>query len=114
MGSVLLQTAFNSIGSFDPAPSRTHQSDGKLAFVELSLKDLLIDAVKSCDPPETTGKLQEQIDHVFSNDHLESILNRIALSQESPGAERLFFGEGRNADGRSSVASAVFREFIFH
>ena len=52
-------------------------------FEEISLKNLLIDAVKYSDLQETRAKLQKQIDHVFSHDHLKSILNRNALSQET-------------------------------
>lgn len=59
-------------------------------FEEISLKNLLIEAVRYSDLPETRAKLQEQIDHAFSNDNLESILNRNALSQETLGPARLF------------------------
>ena len=59
-------------------------------FEEVSLKDLLMDAIKYSDLPETRAKLLQQIDHAFAEDHLKSILNRNALSQETLGPERLF------------------------
>ncbi|MHC2068142.1 helicase-related protein [Bremerella sp. T1] len=59
-------------------------------FEEVSLKNLLMDAIKYSDLPETRAKLQQQIDHAFGEEHLKSILNRNALSQETLGPERLF------------------------
>ena len=59
-------------------------------FEEISLKSLLMDAIKYSDLPETRAKLQQQIDHAFAEDHLKSILNRNALSQETLDPERLF------------------------
>jgi len=59
-------------------------------FEETSLKDLLINAVRYSDLPETRAKLDQQIDHVFSRDHLKTILDRNALSHETLGADRLF------------------------
>ena len=59
-------------------------------FDEISLKNLLMDAIRYSDLPETRAKLQKKIDHAFSTKHLREILDRNALSQESLGADRLF------------------------
>jgi len=59
-------------------------------FEEVSLKDLLMEAVRYSDLPETRQKLLEKIDHTFSEEHLKEILERNALSQESISAEHLY------------------------
>lgn len=59
-------------------------------FEEISLKSLLIEAIQYSDREDTRAKLQEKIDNVFSRDHLESIIKRNALSNETLGPERLF------------------------
>ncbi len=59
-------------------------------FEDISLKNLLLDAIKYSDLPETRAKLQQQIDHAFGAEHLKSIMDRNALSQETFSPERLF------------------------
>jgi len=59
-------------------------------FEGVSLKDLLMQAIRFNDLPETRAKLHQQIDHAFDHDHLKSLLNRNALAQETMSADRLF------------------------
>ncbi len=59
-------------------------------FEEISLKNLLIEAIRYSDLPETRAKLQQKIDHAFTEEHLKSILDRNALSQDTLDADRLF------------------------
>ncbi|MCA9008490.1 MAG: DEAD/DEAH box helicase, partial [Planctomycetaceae bacterium] len=57
-------------------------------FEDISLKNLLLDAIKYSDLPETRARLQQQIDHAFGAEHLKSIMDRNALSQETFSPER--------------------------
>jgi superfamily II DNA or RNA helicase len=59
-------------------------------FEEESLRDLMIEAIKYGDRPETRAKLTQQIDSVFDHDHLKGLLNRNALAEQTMSAERLF------------------------
>ena len=59
-------------------------------FEDVSLKDLLLQAIRYGDQPEVRARLNQRIDHVFDHEHLREILSRNALAQESMSAERLF------------------------
>jgi len=59
-------------------------------FEERSLKDLLIDAVRYGDKPETRAKLSQQVERAFDHDRIKDLLKRNALAQESMSPERLF------------------------
>lgn len=59
-------------------------------FEERSLKDLLLDAIRYGDQPEVRARLNQRIDDALDYDHLKSLLNRNALSQEVMSPERLF------------------------
>jgi SNF2 family DNA or RNA helicase len=59
-------------------------------FEEKSLKDLMIEAIRYGNRPEVRAKLTQRIDHVFDHGHLETLLSRSALAQETMTAERLF------------------------
>ena len=59
-------------------------------FEDISLKDLLLEAIRYGDKPETRARLSQRIENVFDHDHLRAILDRNALAQESMSAERLF------------------------
>tara|TARA_Y100001934_G_scaffold279627_1_gene383991 strand:- start:114 stop:3635 length:3522 start_codon:yes stop_codon:yes gene_type:complete len=59
-------------------------------FEEVRLKDLLMEAITYNDDPEVRQRLHEKIDHTFSEDHLNEIVERNALSQETISPERLF------------------------
>ncbi len=59
-------------------------------FEGVSLKDLLMQAIRFNDLPETRARLHQQIDHAFDHEHLKSLLNRNALAQETMSADRLF------------------------
>ncbi len=59
-------------------------------FEERSLKDLLLDAIRYGDLPEVRARLTQKIDDALDHDHLKSLLNRNALSQEIMSPERLF------------------------
>ena len=52
-------------------------------FEEVRLKDLLMEAITYNDDPEVRQRLHEKIDHTFSDDHLNEIVERNALSQET-------------------------------
>jgi superfamily II DNA or RNA helicase len=59
-------------------------------FEETSLKDLLLQAIRYGDQPETRARLYQKVESALDTEHLRTILNRNALAQESMSAERLF------------------------
>ena len=59
-------------------------------FEEMSLKDLLMEAIRYGDQPEVRARLTKKIDQALDHDHLKSLLNRNALAQETMSADRLF------------------------
>ena len=59
-------------------------------FEEVSLKQLLLEAIRYGDQPERRAKLSQSIENALDHDHLRAILDRNALAQESMSAERLF------------------------
>lgn len=71
-------------------------------FEERSLKDLLLDAIRYGDQPEVRARLSQKIDDALDYDHLKSLLNRNALSQEVMSPDRLFAvkGEMEKAEAR--------------
>ena len=59
-------------------------------FEDRSLKDLLLEAIRYGDREDVRAKLRYSIDNTFEREHLQSLLNRNALAQESLSPERLF------------------------
>ncbi len=59
-------------------------------FEEMSLKDLLMEAIRYGDRADVRARLSTKIDQALDHDHLKSLLNRSALAQESMTADRLF------------------------
>lgn len=59
-------------------------------FEEMSLKDLLMEAIRYGDRPDVRARLTKKIDQALDHDHLKSLLNRNALAQETMTADRLF------------------------
>ena len=59
-------------------------------FEGISLKDLLLEAIRYGDQPEVRARLSQHIENAFDRDKLRDILNRNALAQETMSAERLF------------------------
>lgn len=59
-------------------------------FEETSLKDLLIQAIRYGDLPETRAKLTRTVDQALGHEHLRSLLDRHALAQETMSVERLY------------------------
>jgi SNF2 family DNA or RNA helicase len=59
-------------------------------FEDVSLKDLLLQAIRYGDQPEVRARLGQTIENALNPEHLRSILDRNALAQESMGSERLF------------------------
>jgi superfamily II DNA or RNA helicase len=59
-------------------------------FEGVSLRDLLMDAIRYGDLPETRAKLYQRVDRALDHTHLKTILERNALVQESMSPERLF------------------------
>lgn len=59
-------------------------------FEEMSLKDLLMEAIRYGDRPDVRARLSTKIDEALDHDHLRALLNRNALAQETMSAERLF------------------------
>lgn len=59
-------------------------------FEERSLRDLLIDAIRYGDQPETRAKLTKKVEHAMDHDRIKDLLKRNALAQETMSAERLF------------------------
>ena len=59
-------------------------------FEETSLKDLLMEAIRYGERPDIRARLSRKIDQALDHDHLESLLNRNALAQETMSPEQLF------------------------
>ena len=59
-------------------------------FESRSLKDMLLEAIRYGDQPEVRARLTTRIDHAFDHDHLQNLLNRNALAQETMNTDRLF------------------------
>lgn len=59
-------------------------------FEEMSLKDLLMQAIRYGDRPDVRARLTKKIDQALDPDHLRALLNRNALAQETMSADRLF------------------------
>ena len=59
-------------------------------FEDLSLKDLLMQAIRYGDQPEVRARLTTKIEQALDHDHIRSLLNRNALAQEIMSPERLF------------------------
>lgn len=59
-------------------------------FEERSLKDLLLDAIRYNDHPERNAERIRSIDSALDKDHIQQLLERNALAQETMNPERLF------------------------
>lgn len=59
-------------------------------FEEISLKDLLIQAIRYGDRPDVRARLTQKIDRALDREHLKSLLNRNALAEQTMSPERLF------------------------
>lgn len=60
------------------------------AFDNVSLKDLLINAIRYGELPETKAKLDQVIDGALDTAHLKEILRRNALVEQHMGLEELY------------------------
>lgn len=60
------------------------------AFENISLKELLIDAIRYGERPEVRAKLKEVIEGALDTEHLKTILERNALVEQSMGLEQLY------------------------
>ena len=81
-------------------------------FEETSLKDLLIEAIRYGDQPEVRARLTTRIDHAFDHDHLQALLDRNALAQETMSAGPAVPGEGGDGAGRGPPPPAVLRPVV--
>jgi superfamily II DNA or RNA helicase len=59
-------------------------------FEGISLKELLLEAIRYGDQPEIRARLGQRVENAFDHDVLRGILDRNALAQETMSAERLF------------------------
>lgn len=59
-------------------------------FEDISLKDLLLQAIRYGDRKEVRDRLGQRIENALDHDHLRAILDRNALAQETMSPERLF------------------------
>ena len=60
------------------------------AFGNTSLRDLLIQAIRSDELPETKAKLDQAIDNALETEHLKEIMQRSALAEQHMSMEDLF------------------------
>lgn len=60
------------------------------AFQDVSLKDLLIEAIRYGELPATKAKLAEVIEGALDTEHLRAIMDRNALAADSMSLEQLF------------------------
>lgn len=59
-------------------------------FEDRSLKDLLLDAIRYNDHPERAAERLRSIDNALDVSHIQGLLERNALAQETMNAEQLF------------------------
>ena len=59
-------------------------------FEDLSLKDLLMQAIRYGDQPDVRARLTRKIDQALDHENLKALMNRNALAQEIMSPERLF------------------------
>ncbi len=59
-------------------------------FEEKSLRELLIEAIRYGDDPQTKTRLLQKVDNALEADHLRAILKRNALCEDVMNSERLF------------------------
>ncbi|MBM9518988.1 DUF3883 domain-containing protein [Desulforhopalus vacuolatus] len=60
------------------------------AFDNVSLKDLLVEAIRYGEDPEVKAKMHEVIEGALDSDHLREILKRNALVEQQMGLEELY------------------------
>jgi len=60
------------------------------AFDNVSLKDLLVEAIRYGDAPETKARMNEIIEGALDTQHLKEILKRNALVEQHIGLEELY------------------------
>ena len=60
------------------------------AFDNVSLKDLLIDAIRYGEQPEVKDRLNKKIDGALNTDHLKEIMRRNALAEQHMTMEDLY------------------------
>lgn len=60
------------------------------AFEDISLKDLLIDAIRYGDLPETRARMEQVIDHALDTQHLKDLMARNALVDNHMSLQDLF------------------------
>ena len=60
------------------------------AFDNVSLKDLLVQAIRYGEDPETKAKMSQVIEGVLDTDHLKEVIRRNALVEQHMGAEELY------------------------
>ena len=59
-------------------------------FEEKSLRDLLIEAIRYGEDPETRARLLRRVEGALDTDHLKAIIHRNALCEEVMDEQRLF------------------------
>ena len=60
------------------------------AFDNVSLKDLLVDAIRYGEDPNTKAKMNQVIEGALDKEHLEEIIRRNALVEQHMGLEELY------------------------
>lgn len=60
------------------------------AFENVSLRDLLIEAIRYGEKPETKARLHEKLEGVLDTEHLKSLMRRNALTQEHMTIDELY------------------------
>lgn len=60
------------------------------AFEDISLKDLLIDAIRYGDMPETRARMEQIIDNALDTQHLKDLMSRNALVDNAMSLSDLF------------------------
>lgn len=85
------------------------------AFSDVSLKDLLIDAIRYGELPETRARMEQVIDHALDTQHLKDLIARNALVENHMSLDDLYAirEEMDKAEARKlqpHFISAFFRE----
>ncbi len=83
-------------------------------FEEKSLKELLVEAIRYGDLPETRARLTTRIEQALDREHLKALLDRNALAQETLSPERLFAVKEEMEKAEARKLQPYFVRRFFH
>ena len=83
-------------------------------FEERALKELLMEAIRYGDEPPGRAGVQLSLDHLLDQAHINAILERNALAQETMSTERLYAVKGEMEKAEARKLQPYFVHAYFH